>query len=328
MSREKNITFTSIIKKHAQELGFFRVGIARSERLDPAHLDEWLNRGYHGEMTYMKERRELRLDPSTLVPNAKSIIVCAINYYTPYNTTTEPDEGRISRYAWGDDYHDVLRARLKELLAFIQKESPESNGRVFVDSAPVMEKEWAVRAGIGWLGKHSNIITRDYGSWFFLGEVIVDIELDFDEPFKTDHCGSCTKCIDACPTNAIVEPRVVDATQCISYLTIELKPEHNIPNELKPKMDNLIFGCDICQDVCPWNKRFSHPTDEPAFQPRPFNLNAKLENIINLDIEEFRKKFRKSPVKRTKIDGLKRNAQVALENSVQHKDTKPPISQS
>ncbi len=318
---------TTKIKEQAHQLGFFRIGVAKTERLDPAHLDDWLHRGYHGEMAYMKDRRDLRLDPATLAPHAKSIIVCAMNYYTPFDTTVNPGEGRISRYAWGDDYHDVIRARLKELLAFIQKEQPEANGRVFVDSAPVMEKEWAVRAGIGWQGKHSNIITRDLGSWFFLGEVIVDIELEYDEPFRSDHCGSCTTCIDACPTDAIVEPRVVDATKCISYLTIELKADQSIPKPLKPKMDNLIFGCDICQDVCPWNKRFARPTHEPAFQPRPFNLNSRLENIVTLEIEAFREKFRKSPIKRTKLEGLKRNAAVAIENSNQHKSPKSAKAQ-
>ena len=305
---------TTQIKRAAQSLGFFRVGIARAESLDPQHLDEWLERDYHGEMAYMKDRRDLRLDPSTLVENAKSIIVCAMNYYTPFETTEQPEEGRISRYAWGDDYHDVIRTRLKSLLAFIQERSPEAQGRVFVDSAPVMEKAWAVRAGIGWQGKHSNIITKDYGSWFFLGEVIVDIELDYDEPFKADHCGACTKCLEACPTQAIVEPCVVDARLCISYLTVELKPDRQYPDELKPSVSNLVFGCDICQDVCPWNKRFARSTDEPAFQPRPFNVHPKLSDLAKMDVEEFRQKFLKSPVKRAKHEGLKRNVQIAFEN--------------
>lgn len=303
------------IKQYAKDLGFFRVGVAKAEPLQSQHLDEWLQRGYHGEMGYMKNRRDLRLDPSTLVPNAKSVIVCAINYYTPFETTENPEEGRISRYAWGDDYHDVLRARLKQLLAFIQDNQPQAQGRAFVDSAPVMEKEWAVRAGIGWQGKNSNILTRDYGSWFFLGEVIVDIELPYDEPFRTDHCGSCTKCLEACPTNAIVEPKVVDATKCISYLTIELKPNKSIPDKLEPHMGNMIFGCDICQDVCPWNARFAKPTEEPAFFPRPHNRHPKLKILANMTVEEFRETYRKSPIKRPKFEGLQRNIRIACENT-------------
>ena len=302
------------IRQHATSLGFFRTGIARAEKLDSVHLDDWLSRNYHGDMAYMQDRRDMRLDPSTLVPDAKSIIVCAMNYYTPHETTAAADEGRISRYAWGDDYHDVIRARLKELLAFIQQQMPGTNGRVFVDSAPVMEKEWAVRAGIGWQGKNSNILTRDYGSWFFLGEVIVDIELEYDEPYAKDYCGSCTKCIDACPTKAIVEPRVVDARKCISYLTIELKPEKNVPEELQPKMGNHIFGCDICQDVCPWNKRFAQATNEPAFQPRAHNQHPKLSDLARMDIEEFREKYRKSPIKRAKLEGVQRSVGIAAKN--------------
>ena len=302
------------IKDRAHALGFFRTGIAKAERLHGAHLDAWLQRGFHGDMHYLQDRRNMRLDPSTLVANAKSIIVCAMNYYTSFESATAADEGRISRYAWGDDYHDVMRARLKELLAFIQQQAPGANGRAFVDSAPVMEKEWAVRAGVGWQGKNSNIITRDYGSWFFLGEVIVDIELEYDSPFAADYCGSCTACIDACPTGAIVEPRVVDARKCISYLTIELKPDRNVPNELRDKMGNHIFGCDVCQDVCPWNKRFARATKEPAFQPRPHNLHPKLSELARMDIEEFREKYRKSPIKRAKLEGLKRSVGIAIEN--------------
>ncbi|MBN1479326.1 tRNA epoxyqueuosine(34) reductase QueG [candidate division KSB1 bacterium] len=305
---------TTRIKKTAGSLGFFRVGIAPGESLDGSRLDVWLKRGYHGDMSYMQKHRDTRIDPALLMPNAKSIIVCAINYYTPVKATPKPQEGRFSRYAWGDDYHDLVRSRLQKLLTFIREECPGVNGRVFVDSAPVMEKEWALRAGIGWYGKHSNIITRDYGSWFFLGEVIVDCELDYDEPFQTDYCGSCTRCIDACPTNAIIQPRLVDARKCISYLTIELKHDRPYPEELKAKVGNLIFGCDICQDVCPWNKRFARPTDEPAFQPRPYNVNPKLEDLIKIDINEFRTRYHKSPVKRAKFDGFKRNVSVALEN--------------
>jgi epoxyqueuosine reductase len=309
-----NGDLTKSIKHHTTSLNFFRAGIAKAEQLDGAHLDEWLKRGYHGEMAYMKDRRDLRLDVQTLVPGAKSIIVCAMNYYTPFETTAAADEGRISRYAWGDDYHDVIRARLKELLAYIQELAPGTTGRVFVDSAPVMEKEWAVRAGIGWQGKNSNVLTRDWGSWFFLGEVIVDIELDYDEPYAAEYCGTCTKCLDACPTQAIVQPKVVDARKCISYLTIELKPDQEVPQEFHADMGNLIFGCDICQDVCPWNKRFAQPTDEAAFQPRPHNLHPKLSELAEMDVGEFREKNRKSPIKRAKLEGLKRSVGIANKN--------------
>jgi len=302
------------IKLRAASLGFFRAGITKAEPLDGAHLDVWLSRSFHGDMAYMKDRRDMRLDPAKLVTGAKSIIVCAMNYYTPFESATAADEGCISRYAWGDDYHDVIRARLKKLLAAIQELAPGTNGRAFVDSAPVMEKEWAVRAGIGRQGKHSNVITRDYGSWFFLGEVIVDIELDYDAPYTADYCGSCTKCIDACPTGAIVAPRVVDARTCISYLTIELKTDRPVPEALQSKMGNHIFGCDICQDVCPWNKRFAQATDEPAFQPRPHNRRPKLSELERMEINEFREKYRKSPIKRAKLEGVKRSVEIAKKN--------------
>lgn len=305
---------TARIKETAYSLGFFRVGIAPAESLDGSRLDMWLKRDYHGDMLYMQTHRDIRLDPAKLVAHAKSIIVCAMNYYTPFASAREANQGRFSRYAWGNDYHNVIRPRLQKLLTFIREAHPGVKGRVFVDSAPVLEKEWAVRAGIGWYGKHSNILTRDYGSWFFLGEVIVDRELDYDEPFQADYCGSCRQCIDACPTNAIIRPRLVDARNCISYLTIELKHNRLYPDELKAKIGNLVFGCDICQDVCPWNIRFARPTDEPAFQPRPHNLNPKLEDLIKIDINEFRVKYHKSPVKRAKFEGFKRNVSVALEN--------------
>jgi len=306
------------IKRFAHDLGFEKVGIARAESLDPAPLEKWLRRNYHCKMAYMQNNIEKRLDPRNLVEGAKSVISVAKNYYTPQKHSTDFAVGRISRYAWGDDYHDVLRPRLKEMLTHIQKLVPSCNGRVFVDTAPIMDKQWAVRAGIGWQGKNSNVITREFGSWIFLGEIVVDIELDYDTTIK-DYCGTCTRCIDACPTGAIVEPYVVDANRCISYLTIELKPEHEIPADLKTKMGNLVFGCDICQDVCPWNSKFAQETDEAAFQPRPHNLNPPLERLSKLDTKEFQIKFRKSPIKRAKFKGFLRNVQAAWENYKRNK---------
>lgn len=308
------------IKRRSSELGFVKTGMAQADTLDPEKLDAWLQRGYHGTMEWMQSRRDLRLDPATLVPNARSVIVCAMNYYTPYENSTSPEKGRISRYAWGDDYHDVLWARLKELLSFIKEHRPEAHGRAFVDSAPVMEKVWAARAGLGWQGKNSNLLTTDFGSWIFLGEVIVDIDLEPDEPFTADYCGNCTRCMDACPTGAIVRPGVIDARKCISYLTIELKADQNIPKNLAEKMDNHIFGCDVCQDVCPWNLRKAKVSSEPAFQPQAHNLSPDLKELIKLTDEQFRGNFRHSPIKRAKREGLLRNVRIALENDKKQQD--------
>jgi epoxyqueuosine reductase len=306
---------TQKIKKKALDLGFDKVGIAKVEPLENAnHFREWLSRQYHGEMAYMENNREVRLDPIKLVENAKSVISVVKNYYTPYEQTTDPAEGMISRYAWGDDYHDVLRPRLKELLAFAIELVPESKGRVFVDSAPIMDKQWAIKAGLGWQGKHSNVISREFGSWIFLAEVVVDFELDYDQPIP-DYCGTCTRCIEACPTGAITEPYVVDATRCISYLTIELKSDQTIPTELQRKIGNHIFGCDICQDVCPWNLKFAKPTHEQAFQPRSENLAPNLQELSRLTEEEFKRKYRKSPIKRPKHKGFLRSVDIALKNA-------------
>lgn len=300
------------IKDHARQLGFDRVGIARADELPAAsRLRDWLGRNYHGEMRYMENHLEKRVDPRNLLAGAKSVISVALNYQTPFKHETNPDKARISRYAWGDDYHNVLRPRLKKLLAYIEQLIPETAGRAFVDSAPVMDKQWAVRAGIGWLGKHTNVINRELGSWFFLGELIVNKELEYDAPVE-DYCGSCNRCIEACPTGAIVEPYVLDARRCISYFTIELKPEHEIPEALAENMDNNVFGCDICQDVCPWNIKFSVDTKEPAFQPRTHNLNPDLKSLANLDDESFRELYKDSPVKRTKLSGLLRNVRAAM----------------
>ncbi|RPH93689.1 MAG: tRNA epoxyqueuosine(34) reductase QueG [Calditrichaeota bacterium] len=302
------------IKSFALSLGFFRVGIAQAEKLDGRYLDEWLQRGYHGEMSWMHTRRDLRLDPAQLFPNARSIIVCAMNYFTADEQKGDSSTAFISRYARGEDYHLVLKARLKKLLSYIQQRESQTKGRVFVDSAPILEKEWAVRAGIGWRGKHSNIITRSHGSWFFLGELIIDRELDIDQSFPKDYCGACTACIDACPTRAIIEPRVVDARRCISFLTIERKSEQSPPPELAQKMGNHIFGCDICQEVCPWNQKFSQQTDEQPFHSRIGLPELALERLISMNENEFAQRFQFSPIKRCGYDRFIRNIRTALQN--------------
>ncbi|MDZ7724088.1 MAG: tRNA epoxyqueuosine(34) reductase QueG [candidate division KSB1 bacterium] len=307
------------IKARARELGFCKIGIAAAAPLPPDKLDDWLSRNHHGSMGYMQSRRDLRLDVTTLVPGARSVIVLAMNYYTDPGQPDDPEKGVISRYAWGDDYHDIIRARLKTLLKFIQETDPQINGRVFVDSAPVMEKVWAVKAGLGWIGKHSNLITPEYGSWVFLGEVIIDAELEYDEPFEKEYCGTCTRCLQACPTGAIVEPQTVDARRCISYLTIELKPDQPIPEHLQPRLGNRIFGCDACQEVCPWNRRRARVTAEKAFYPRPHNLGPALSQLKQIDPELFERFTVKSPLKRSKYAGLMRNIKVALKNAEQKK---------
>ena len=313
-------SITNQIKKKALSLGFFRVGAAPAESLDPAGLDSWLDHGYHGTMAFMKNHRDLRLDPRLLLPNAKSVVVAAMNYYKPVTLSPHPRKGRISRYALGDDYHDVLRKRLKQLLVYIQEMLPGTRGRVCVDSAPILEKTWAVRAGIGQQGKHSNVLTRDYGSWFFLGEIIVDYQLDYDSPIDKDFCGTCTRCMDACPTGAIVEPYVVDSRRCISYLTIELKAENPLPPNMRKLMGNWIFGCDVCQQVCPWNQRFAQASDESAFSPRSHTLAPDLQDLASMDKDEFDGKYRQSPIKRAKYEGLKRNIQNALSNAESHEE--------
>ncbi len=301
------------VKAYARSLGFSSVGIARAEPLDGRRLDEWLRRGFHADMEWMRSRRDLRLDPTALVPDARTVIVCALKYFTPFVPTDDPRTGRISRYAWGDDYHRVMRQKLKALLAFIKRALPEVNGRCFVDSAPLMEKVWAVRAGIGRQGKHSLVISREAGSWLFLGEVIVDLELQADEPQSGDPCGSCSACIDACPTRAIVAPGVVDARRCISYLTVERRQTAPLPKEVAALIGNRIFGCDACQEVCPWNRTVT-PTSEAAFQPRPGFLNPMLEEWAGMSCAEFEKRFAGSPVRRAGWEGLKRNLRTALQN--------------
>jgi epoxyqueuosine reductase len=305
------MTAAEAIKAKAREIGFTKVGIARAEPLDEEakHLRAWLHRGFHATMDWMERNFEKRTDPRAIVPNAKSVICVALNYYTPQQHTNDTTIGKISRYAWGDDYHDIVTEKLKALWSWMQKEFPDADGRYYVDTGPVMDKVWAERAGIGWIGKHTNVITQDIGSWVFLGEIITTLVLEYDEP-ATDHCGTCSLCIEACPTNAIVEPYVVDSNRCISYLTIEHRGE--LDSAVAEKFENWIYGCDICQDVCPWNQKFSAVTNERGFAPRESHVAPKLEEWKEMTQAEFTRLFKGSPMKRTKLSGLQRNVSAVL----------------
>lgn len=308
------------IRERAQSLGFHKVGIVPAESLtvERARLEEWLGRGFQGEMRWMERDPAKRTDPKLLFPEARSVIVVALNYYTPHRHTQEASTGKISRYAWGDDYHEVVGDKLKGLLAWIKEEWPEVEGKTCVDIQPIMDKAWGVRAGLGWIGKHSNLITKDYGSWVFLGELLLNLELAYDTERIEDHCGSCTLCIEACPTGAIPEAYVVDSNRCISYATIELRaPE--IPSEVSAKMKGWLYGCDICQDVCPWN-RFEQPTDEERFEPRAESVNADLQEILKLTPESYAARFRRSAIKRAKLTGLQRNARALIESEGEEKN--------
>jgi epoxyqueuosine reductase len=294
-----------MIKTEAKNLGFVFCGIARAGFLEEEapRLEKWLKNNMHGEMQYMENHFDKRLDPRLLVDGARSVISLGLNYYTE-NKQADPLGPKISKYAYGEDYHQVIKEKLKQLLSFISEHIGEINGRAFVDSAPVLDRVWAKKAGLGWIGKNTNLINKKTGSFFFLAELIIDLELEYDIEPTADHCGSCTRCIDACPTEAIIAPYVVDGSRCISYLTIELKNE--IPTEFKGKMDNWIFGCDVCQDVCPWNK-FSVLHQEPSFNPHPELLGIDKRDWEDISEEIFQKIFKKSAVKRTKFNGLKRN---------------------
>jgi len=265
----------------------------------------------HGEMGYLERQAAKRKLPTLVLEKARSLLVLAMNYHSGEELTGEPLKGKISRYAWGDDYHHVLKERLEELLRFIQAEQPGAGGVCYVDTGPVMEKAWGAESALGWIGKHTNLITRDRGSWFFIGVILLDIELEND-PKEEDHCGTCVRCMDACPTGAIVAPYVVDARLCISYLTIELRG--TIPRALRPLIGNRIYGCDDCQEVCPWN-RFAVKTDVKAFRPRPGNLMPALAPLVDITKEEFELRFRRSAIRRAKRDGFVRNVCVALGNS-------------
>lgn len=296
---------TRLIKSFAARLGFDYCGIAKAVRLDEdaRKLEQWLNKGFHGQMGYMENHFDMRVDPAKLVPGAKSVITLLLNYYP---ASQQPAEAPgIAKYAYGQDYHEVIREKLRTFQHLVREEIGEVNGRGFVDSAPVLERAWAQRSGLGWIGKNANLLHPRAGSFFFIATLIVDLSLVYDEPMAKDYCGTCTRCLDACPTEAILPGKVIDASKCISYYTIELK-DLLIPSEMEGKFENWMFGCDTCQDVCPWN-RFSKPTSEPSFQAMPEVLNFGTAEWEILTEETFKEVFRKSPLKRAKWKGIRRN---------------------
>ncbi len=300
--------YTQLIKAEAQRLGFDSCGIAKAVQLDDdaVRLEQWLNKGHQAGMSYMERNFDLRIDPRKLVPGAKSVITLNLNYYPAEKQL--PNAPKIAKYAWGTDYHYVIRDKLNALLDYIRTNIGEVDGRGFVDSAPVLERSWAVRSGLGWVGKNGNLLNKQAGSFFFIATLITDLDLIADIPFTTNHCGTCTRCIDACPTDAIVSPTEIDANKCISYLTIELK-DALIPAEFQQKMEGWMFGCDICQDVCPWN-RFSKPHHEPQFTPIAEILNLSLKEWQEIEADTFSKVFKNSPLKRAKLSGVMRNVGV------------------
>lgn len=297
--------YKKIIKQKALELGFFEVGFSKAEFLETEapKLEKWLANSMHGKMAYMQNHFDKRLDPRLLVDGAKTVVSLLFNYYSTrkQNDIAAP---KISKYAYGQDYHDVLKSKLHELINWIREHIGEVNGRAFVDSAPVLERAWAAKSGLGWIGKNGNLINKGSGSFYFLSELIIDLELPADNKIATNHCGTCTACIDACPTEAIISPSIIDGSKCISYYTIELKDA--LPNDAKGKLDNWMFGCDVCQDVCPWN-RFATPNNEPEFAPNKELMGFTKQDWIELTEDVFKKVFKNSPVKRTKYNGLKRN---------------------
>jgi epoxyqueuosine reductase len=303
ITKEKD---TVLVKETAARLGFSYCGISKAQRLDDdaLRLEKWLRMGMHGSMSYMENYFDMRVDPSLLVPGARSVITLLMNYFP--GETQQPGSPRISKYAYGKDYHDVIRSKLKELLAVIKESVGEIHGRGFVDSAPVLERTWAQKSGLGWVGKNGNLLTRESGSYFFIATLITDLELDYDDAFARDYCGTCTRCIDACPTDAILPGKVVDGSRCISYFTIELK--EMIPAEMAGKFDNWMFGCDTCQDVCPWN-RFAKATEVSEFKPLPEILNLSVAEWEAMTEDQFKKIFRNSPMTRAKFKGIQRNLQ-------------------
>lgn len=304
--------YSNFIKSEAKRLGFLSCGISKAGFLEEEapRLEKWLTNNMQGEMRYMENHFDKRLDPTKLVENSKSVISLLLNYY-PNETQTE-NTFKVSKYAYGTDYHLVIKEKLKQLLQFIQDDIGDVHGRAFVDSAPVLDKAWAAKSGLGWIGKHSNLLTQQVGSFYFIAELIIDLELEYDTP-TTDHCGTCTKCIDACPTQAITEPYVVDGSKCISYFTIELKEK--IPMEMKNKFDDWVFGCDVCQDVCPWN-RFSKAHSEPLFNPHPELLSMTKKDWEDITEDVFKDIFKNSAVKRTKFEGLQRNIQFLKDSDL------------
>ena len=298
-------SYTHLVKSTAKELGFDYCGIAKAQKLneDAVRLETWLRRGFHGSMQYMEKYFDLRVDPTLLVPGAKSVITLMLNYFpSQQQKNTAP---KISKYAFGKDYHEVIKSKLNNFLFMLQEKIGDIHGRGFVDSAPVLERTWAQRSGLGWIGRNGNLITKQQGSFFFVATLITDLELLYDDPFVKDYCGSCRRCIDACPTNAILDNKVINGSSCISYFTIELK-DMLIPDEMKGKFQNWMFGCDICQDVCPWN-RFSKPAAEAAFTPVPEILNLSTKEWENITEETFKNIFKESPLKRAKFKGIQRN---------------------
>jgi epoxyqueuosine reductase len=305
---------SALVKELARREGFDKVGIVRAAPLaeERERLDEWLRRGLHGEMSWMARDTAQRTDPRRVFAAARSVVVCALNYFTPHTHANDPADGKISRYAWGDDYHDVVGGKLKNLLAQIKELIPEADGKACVDIQPMMDKAWAARAGLGWIGKHTNLITRELGSWVFIGELLLNVELDYATEIVEDHCGTCTLCLEACPTQAISEPYVVDSNKCISYATIELRaPE--LPLEVSEHLEGWLYGCDICQEVCPWN-RFEQTTDETRFEPRAGNVSPALHEILELTPDTYAARFRRSAIKRAKLAGLQRNARTLLKS--------------
>lgn len=297
--------YTVLVKQTSRQLGFDYCGIAKAQPLDDdaRKLEAWLNKGMHGQMKYMENYFDLRIDPTKLVPGAKSVITLLLNYYPQQQQNS--DAPKIAKYAYGQDYHEVIREKLNQFLFLLRNEIGAIQGRGFVDSAPVLERSWATKSGLGWIGKNGNLLNKQSGSFFFIATLITDVELQYDEPYATDFCGTCTRCIDACPTQAILPGKVVDGSQCISYFTIELK-DMLLPQEMHGRFDNWMFGCDTCQDVCPWN-RFSKPTQQPDFIPIPEILNLTTQQWEAMTEESFRKIFKQSALKRTKYKGIQRN---------------------
>ena len=300
---DNKIKYTQFIKSEAKRLGFLSCGISKAGFLEheAPRLEKWLNQNHNGQMSYMENHFDKRLDPTLLVDGAKSVISLLLNYYP--SESQNSDSYKVSKYAYGQDYHFVIKDKLKELLFSIESNIGDVTGRAFVDSAPVLDRAWAAKSGLGWIGKSSNLITQKVGSFYFIAELIIDLDLEYDTAV-TDHCGSCTACLDACPTEAIAAPYVVDGSKCISYFTIELK--ENIPTEMKGKFEDWAFGCDICQDVCPWN-RFSKSHNEPLFNPNPEFLSLSKKDWDEITEETFNLVFKNSPIKRTKFSGIKRN---------------------
>lgn len=309
MSRDRD-ALTRLVKERALGVGFDRVGVAAADRVgDAERIRVWLDAGRHGEMAYMARQFDQRVDPRELMPGARAVVSVALNYHTPSPPPQPGPCGKISRYAWGDDYHDVVKDKLFVLLDELRAAAPGLEGKCCVDTVPIPDKYWAVAAGVGWLGKHTNVITPGLGSWIFLGELILNRDLAPDAPLA-DRCGTCRRCLDACPTDAFPAPYQLDATRCISYWTIEYRGER-FPPEIRAGLDGWVFGCDVCQDVCPWNVKFARPGSEAAFAPRPENVDRPLAELAAIGEDEFRRRFRKSPVKRSKWSGFSRNVREA-----------------